>query len=310
MQNTMPFKSLSHGPSGRVIALMALVSLAFACSDSSGPGTPLVDARLVAFSSTAGNDSGLSLFLMHADGSSRTRLTSQGSLDETPVWSPDGSRIAFDTNRDPAGIWVVGADGSDLHPYITSFTLTQPSGIAWSPDGRKIAVTARVDTIFAIFVADSSGSGAHRLTTNPHGEQRPSWSPDGTKIAFEARADETSNTFIFVIGADGAGQLQLTSGTFDGGARWSPDGSQIVFDRHTNPGIQLFVMNTDGSNQHALTTSDANFGASWSPDGQQLEFTTIRNNNNQVARMNADGSDVRLITTSGTNAFPAWKPTP
>jgi len=308
----MPNNCRSSRSSLRALGASILALAALACSDSSGPNSPapLVDARIVAFSSTAGNSNGLSIYLMHADGSSKTRLTSEGFLDESPVWSPDGSLIAFDTNRDPAGIWVVGADGSDLHPYITSSTLTQPSGIAWSPDGSKIAVTARVDTIFAIFVADASGSNAHRLTANVHGEQRPSWSPDGTMIAFEARDDQSSDTHIFVIGADGTGQLQLTSGAFDGGARWSPDGSQLVFDRHTNPGIQVFVMNADGSNQHALTTSGANFGAAWSPDGQQFEHTVIRNNQNQISRMNADGSDVRMITTTGTNAFPAWKPTP
>ena len=294
----------------RFIALTVVAATTLSCSDSSGPDTPLVNARLVAFSSTVGNTTGLSLFLMHADGTSTTRLTNEGFLDESPVWSPDGSTIAFDSNRDPAGIWMVNTDGSNLHVFLTVNTWVQPSGIAWTPDGSKIAFTARDDTGFAIFVANANATNAHRLTTNPHGEQRPSWSPDGTKIAFEARDDLSSDSHIFVIGADGSGQHQLTTDGQDGGARWSPDGTQIVFDRLTNPSIQVFVMNADGSNQHALTTSNANFGGAWSPDGQQIEFTTIRNNNNQIVRMNADGSEVRLITTAGTNAFPAWKPAP
>ena len=296
--------------SGRVIALTALAVTVLGCSDSSGPNTPLVDARPVAFSSTVGNSNGVSLFLMHADGSSKTRLTPEGFLDESPVWSPDGSTIAFDTNRDTAGIWLVNADGTNLRQFLTAPAFDRPSGLSWRPDGNKIAFTAHVDTVFAIFLANANGSSAHRLTTNAFGEQRPSWSPDGTKIAFEARDDQSSDSHIFVIGVDGTGQHQLTTNGQDGGARWSPDGTQILFDRLIDPSIQVFVMNADGSNQHALTTSDANFGGAWSPDGQQIGFTTIRNNNNQVVRMNADGSDVRLITTTGTNAFPAWKPTP
>ena len=308
----MPINYLTSRSSLRAFGALTLALAALACSDSSGPNspTPLVDARIVAFSSTAGNSNGLSISLMHADGSSKTRVTSEGFLDESPVWSPDGSAIAFDSNRDSAGIWLVNADGTNLRPFITSPAFDRPSGIAWSPDGSKLAFTAHVDTVFAVLVANADASNAHRLTANLRGEQRPSWSPDGTRIAFEAHADDTSDTHLFIIGADGTGQHQLTSGTFDGGARWSPDGSQLVFDRHTNPGIQLFVMNADGSNQHALTTSGANFGAAWSPDGQQVEYTVIRNSQNQISRMNADGSDVRLITTTETNAFPAWKPTP
>jgi Tol biopolymer transport system component len=257
----MPRNSGVRRVPGRIIALTTFALVALSCSDSSGPDTPLVDARLIAFSSTAGNDSGVSLFLMHADGSAKSRLTSDGFLDESPVWSPDGATIAFDTNRDSAGIWLVNADGTNLRQFLTPPAFDQPSGLAWSPDGDKIAFTAHVDTVFAVLVANTNGSGAHRLTTNLHGEQRPSWSPDGTKIVFEARADETSNTFIFVIGADGSAQHQLTTGHQDGSARWSPDGTHIVFDRHTSPGIQVFVMNADGSNQHALTMTDANFGA-------------------------------------------------
>ncbi len=306
----MPSTSVLSRSASRIFALAAFSFAVFACSDSSGPNTPLVDARPIAFSTTEGNSSGLSLFLMHADGSSKTRLTPEGFLDESPVWSPDGSKIAFDTNRDTAGVWLVNADGTNLRQFLTPPAFDRPSGLSWRPDGNKIAFTAHVDTVFAILVANANGSAAHRLTANVHGEQRPSWSPDGTKIAFEGRDDLSSDTHIFVIGADGSAQHQLTTGNQDGSARWSPDGTEIVFDRLTNPSIQVFVMNADGSNPHALTTTGANFGAAWSPDGLQLEYTVIRNNQNQISRMDADGSNVRLITTANTNAFPAWKPTP
>jgi TolB protein len=294
---------------GLRVTMLGLAALA--CSDSNPTQNPppFTDARLVAFSTTAGNDVGLSISVMHADGTAATRVTSAGFLDETPAWSPDGASIAFDTNRNPAGIWIVGADGTNLRPFLTSSAFDQPSGIAWSPDGHRIAFTAHVDSTFAIIVADATGSNAHRLTTNAHGEQRPAWSPDGLKIAFEARLTDSSDTHLFVIGADGTGQQQLTTAA-DGGAHWSPDGTRIAFDRFGAHDIQIFLMNADGSNQHSLTPSGVNFGAAWSPDGQQFEFTVVRSSQNQILRMNADGSDVRTITGTSTNAFPAWKPAP
>lgn len=77
----------------RVFRISTLALAALGCSDS-GPvqnPSPFIDARVVAFSSTTGNSTGLSIDLMHADGSSITRLTSSGFLDEVPVWSPDGT---------------------------------------------------------------------------------------------------------------------------------------------------------------------------------------------------------------------------
>jgi TolB protein len=296
----------------RELCVMTLGFSALACSNDNPTQSPLpfTDARLVAFSTTSGNDVGLSISIMHADGTAATRVTSAGFLDEGPAWSPDGASIAFDTNRIPAGIWIVGADGTNLHPFLTSPAFDQPSGIAWSPDGHRIAFTAHVDSTFAIFVADSTGSNAHRLTANAHGEQRPAWSPDGLRIAFEARATDSSDTHLFVIGADGTDLQQLTTDAFDGGAHWSPDGTRIAFDRIGAHDTQIFLMNADGSNQHALTPGGVNFGAAWSPDGLQFEYTVVRNAQNQIVRMNADGSDVRTITGTSTNAFPAWKPAP
>jgi TolB protein len=301
-----------------ILGTLTFALAAAACNDSSGPRTtppppppPIVDDRLVAYASTAGDANGMSINVMHADGTSRTRLTSDGFVDVSPVWSPDGSSIAFESDREPAGIWIMRADGSNQHPLVTLPAFDLASGITFSPDGSKIAFSARVDGAIAVFVADSDGSHAHRLRNNPLGEDRPSWSPDGSKIAFEGRV-EIGDLHIFAIGPDGAALQQLTSDAFDVNPHWSPDGTQITFDRAGDGVGQIYVMSADGSNLHALTSSGSNFGASWSPDGRQFEYSVVLHRRNQVYRMNVDGSDTLAITTDSTitSIDPAWKPTP
>ena len=91
-----------------------------------------------------------------------------------PVWSPDGAKLLFASNR---GLHVVNSDGSGL-TYLGAEGAIHP---AWSPDGTKIAYGGWED----LFVMNADGSGARRLAGFPgSAEERPAWSPDGSRIAF------------------------------------------------------------------------------------------------------------------------------
>jgi Tol biopolymer transport system component len=324
----MHLRQLPIASSSRALSALA-VSLAITACDNAvaiRAPEPLVDKRLVAFVSDSGNAAGGSIFVMHADGTHKTKLTSGNFRDDHPAWSPDGSSIAFATNRSPAGIWVVNSDGSNLRPLVTSTDSMHVDEPEWSPDGRSIAFVAEVNTgalhdlIEAIMIADADGSHARQLTTNPKGEQWPSWSPDGTRIVFTASPDSTGS-HIFVVNVDGTAQRQLSTGN-DTDPRWSPDGSQIAFMNLTVSYYpQILVMQADGSNRHALTTKGVYRAPAWSPDGQQLEYEGFSNTPNhapmRIYRVNADGSEARAITSDGaepgslSNSWsPAWKPAP
>jgi TolB protein len=172
-------------------------------------------------------DGNAEIYLMNTDGSGLRRLTRNTVGDRNPVWSPDGRRIAFESNWQ---LNVMNADGSRQR------RLTRNGGRnftpAWSPDGQQIAFERRLGrkkygpcngcgraSTFEIWVMNADGSGQHRLTTQ--GAQ-PGWSPDGQKIAFMSERD--GNPELYSMNADGSQQRNLTRtrGPKESGLVWSP----------------------------------------------------------------------------------------
>jgi Tol biopolymer transport system component len=223
-------------------------------------------------------------------GGPRTTLfgaTGRATLGD-PVYSPDGTRIAYPRTpaRGVADVWVVDAAGgiprrltvTPIPPRGTPKTGSTP--IAWSPDGTKLLVF-RHDRFAVVDVASGSSTpialsradvvvGPGRWTGDP-----PSAGHD--LIAFERAGD------IWVVRRDGTGYDRLTDGGTSHDPAWSPDGRRIAFtsDRDRTPGArELWSMNADGSAERRLTASLGQpflyaivGGPAWSPDGRWLAFT-------------------------------------
>ena len=162
----------------------------------------------------------LEVFVMGADGENVVRLTRSVESDADPSWSPDGTKIAFESQRDlDYEIYAMGADGENV------VRLTQSPGWdsdpSWSPDGKNIAFRSARDRDYEICVMDADGRNVVRLTQSPGWDGEPSWSPDGTKIAFASSRD--GNSEIYVMDADGGNQINLTQNTAsDSKPAWSP----------------------------------------------------------------------------------------
>lgn len=316
----------------RTVCMLAIIFVAAQCGDdvaTTQTPPPLVDARLIAFTSDSDNSMGSSvsdhrasaIFIMHADGSHKTRLTSQHFADSYPTWSPDGSSITFETDRPPSGIWIMNADGSNPRPLLSYPAVNLPSELHWSPNGHLIAFMAFVEGVSVIMIADADGSHMHRLTSSTRSELWPSWSPDGSRIAYMGRSDSVGYS-IFVVKPDGTDQQQLSYGA-DFQPEWSPDGTRIAFTNlQDSYHPQIFVMRADGSQRHALTVGGAYSDPSWSPDSRRLMYDgydadSTSANALRIFRINADGTDARALTSDGSDYYsfseswsPAWKPAP
>jgi hypothetical protein len=190
------------------------------------------------------------------------RLTDNTAADLDPAWSPDGSKLAFSSDRDGnQEIYIL--DVRTLKETRLTHDLGTDGGPDWSPDGSRIAfISSNSSGKFDIYVMNVDGSQQPiRLTDNLGNDGDPAWSPDGSKIAFTS--DRTGNFDIYVMNADGSNQTQLTSnrGT-DISPVWSPDGALIAFVSTRFGDGRLYHIKPDGSEETPISVTTPDI---WSP---------------------------------------------
>lgn len=211
------------------------------------------DHRRIAFTRDSGGKVP-GIYVMDADGTNVRLVIRDSTSDaEFPVWSPDGTRLAYASTPSGGGIGtsslvVVNVDGTGRH--VVSHSPAGSIRAAWSPDGQWIVFFE--GTGCDLCAVHPDGTGQHRLAAaDPNstaGFGFPSWSPDGRTIAFQR------DQRIVVINADGSGATDLTSGVADDEfVDWSPDGSWLVFARFSGGGSALQVIRADGSDPLTLS---------------------------------------------------------
>ena len=272
----------------------------------------------------SGTQEQLDLWLMAEDGSAPVQLTRGDGAELGPVWSPDGSRIAFvaaEDMSDDFDLWVVGADGTGLRRLTDTEDVWE--GVpSWSPDGRRLAFSHSVGGIDAggeVRVLDADDPDAEQVTVADHGDW-PSWSPDGDTILYSGEADGTPALFTVPAAGGESTELDMDGPPGATEAMWSPDGSRIAFVAPSgDPGAQdpvlwnedIWVMDADGTHVQKVVTTPGNdhWMPTWSADGRHLMFTADgTGDESEIVRVDLTSGEVIAVTDNEVHdLMPSWR---
>ena len=254
-------------------------------------------------------DAPWNLYVMRSDGSDPTRLTSDASNDTSPVWSPDGRKIAFVSDRDGnREIYVMNADGSD------QLNLTRDAADdwtpCWSPDGQRIAFASFRDNNWELYVMSADGSDPKRLTNNSAADYSPAWSPDGRSIAFVSNRDDNLEIYMLAVDTQQASRFTNDSAT-DQAPAWSPDGKTLVWESYRDGNMEIYAASSEGENPTNISRDsfDDDHGPTYSPWGGCIAYYSNRDDGWDIYTLNLEtGERINLTSSTALEQAPNWGP--
>ena len=267
-------------------------------------------------------------------GGSARQFTRGDKSATAPEWSPDGTMLAFLSDREKDGerqVWMMNADGGEAWS-VTSHK-GGVTGFRFSPDGKRLVLTAvdqpdkdeedrkklKDDTMVIdrdlkmthLWVFDLNKKQEQRLTEGDVTVSDPQWSPDGTRITYTTRptprADDGALSDVWMIRVASGEKKKIAGepGSADN-ARWSPDGKWIAFDATTDrdPGpstAHLYIVSPDGGTPKQLTVNfDLGAGTSvWSRDSRNIYFSANTHETIELYWVDVASGQTKQLTNIG-----------
>lgn len=172
-------------------------------------------------------------------------VSGAGGMVSTPIWSPDGRRLAFvqGDRRGNSDIMILDLETGRARRLTDGNGInTEPS---WNPNGTQIAFTSDREGGPQVFLMQDDGSNLRRLTGEGQYNASPAWSPNGAMIAYVSRFEGKFDLFIYKLGEGKAYQITTGVSTSESPA-WSPDDRRLVFTSNRFGSAQIFTTDLSG----------------------------------------------------------------
>ena len=274
-------------------------------------GNPCLDlswspgGRIFAYVEAEGDAAETSrLWTIPSSGGEPIAVTDGRTNDRSPIWSADGRKLFFVSNRGGTmDLWQqrIGEDGKpegEAEPVTTGLGIRSA---VFSSDGAKLAYSqgrpmANVWSVPILTDRRANWSDAEQITFDNARVEFLDLSPDGKHLALSS--DRAGNQDLWLLPNEGGPMSRLTTDpTEDWAPRWSPDGKEIAFYSYRSGNRDIWVMPSGGGPARQLTSHPAaDTIPTWSPEGTKIAFTSRRTSNRDIWIVDAKGGEPRQVT--------------
>jgi Tol biopolymer transport system component len=294
-------------------------TLATTLDHSMGPAYWSPNGNKITYVDYDDSDGLQDVYVMNANGSSKVNVSNSTENSNTPIWSPDSTKLSFSESY--TGVLVVNADGSGKHSITSDPAIGPSSTVIWAPNSSSMLFSGSTPDSGDIHVwtVNEDGTGTANLTDLPHYHDNDgtwiantdgtnqvklsnqptngqySWAPDNSMLAYRG------NNGLNLVKADGTVVASDIGGNDAQVPEWTPDSSKLIFGQ-TSDNV-VYSMNADGTNLTNLTPDDpdaAKYNPHLSADGTQIFYIRLDSNTNDsdLYRMNVDGTNKTNLTNT------------
>ncbi len=253
------------------------------------------------------------VYLMDSDGQGVKKVTSNNTLNLSPSFSPDGSKLLFTSykERNP-DLYLMDLSGRGIK--LSSHPGPNLGG-EFSRDGARVALSRLSSTgNMDLYIIGPSGGEPRRITNHPAADLSPTWSPNGSLIAFVS--DRSGTPQVYLLDgpeSDSNRPVRVSNGAYCTSPAFSPDGRYIAYAGRRSGTFDIFIVDLEAGSGKAVRSLTSMRGneedPTWSPDGRLVAFSSNNRGNYDIYVMNVYGGKPQRITDSGSKEIsPSWGP--
>ncbi|HEX7119944.1 MAG TPA: hypothetical protein VF212_14220 [Longimicrobiales bacterium] len=268
-------------------------------------------SRILFFRNSAGG--GRDLMVVDSDGENVRRIAHVDGLLMSPVWAPDGRRVAYTVGRADGSWDVIERELETGRERNLATRRGLHATPAYAPDGQRLMLAIENGSGLDIFELDVATGRTRLVRGGPGADMSPTYSTDGRLIAFNS--DRIGQPHIYVMSADGGDATLLSPYTYGepghyAAPDWSPETSFVTFHGRSRGQHQIMVADASkpGSTVQQLTDEGRNEDPSWAPDGRHIVFLGTRSTGYGLYVIDAVSGRTRPLVLGGRYRMPDWSP--